>query len=46
LMPQFFVAVGVSAGVFAAVALIMAPRRIAGMLTRLHRALLGVQPAV
>jgi O-antigen/teichoic acid export membrane protein len=46
LIPQFFVAVGVSAGVFAAVALLMAPRRIAEMMARLHSALLGVQPAL
>jgi O-antigen/teichoic acid export membrane protein len=46
LIPQFFIAVGVSAGVFAGVALIVAPRRIAEMLNRLHRALLGVQPVI
>jgi hypothetical protein len=45
LVPQFLIAVGVSAGVFAGIVLIMAPRRIAEMISRLHRALLGVQPA-
>ena len=45
LVAQLLVAVGVSAGVFAAVALGMAPRRIAGMVGRLYGALLGARLA-
>ena len=42
---QFLVAVSVSAGMFAAVALGLAPRRIAGMVARLYGALLGAKAA-
>jgi O-antigen/teichoic acid export membrane protein len=44
LIPQLLVAVGVSAGVFVGIALVMAPQRIAEMIFRLRQALLGVQP--
>jgi O-antigen/teichoic acid export membrane protein len=44
LIAQLLVAAGVAAGVFAGIALIVAPKRITAMLTRLHQALLGVQP--
>jgi O-antigen/teichoic acid export membrane protein len=46
LVPQFLVAVGVSAGVFAAVALSVAPRRMMEMIARLRGALLGAQPVI
>jgi O-antigen/teichoic acid export membrane protein len=45
LVLELFVAVGVSAGVFAVVVLIAAPQRVSEMVTRLYRALLGAQPA-
>jgi O-antigen/teichoic acid export membrane protein len=41
LVPQLLVGTGVSAGIFAALVLIAAPRRIVKMVARLHSALLG-----
>jgi O-antigen/teichoic acid export membrane protein len=48
LVPQLLIAVAVSAGVFAGLALIMAPRRITGMIARLRSAFGGqvLPPAV
>lgn len=45
LVAQLLVSAGVAAGVFAAVVLLLAPRRMAEMLARLYRALLGALPA-
>lgn len=46
LIAQFFAAVGISTGVFAAIALAIAPRRITEMVLRLRGALFGIQPAI
>jgi hypothetical protein len=41
LLGQLAVSIAASAGVFAALVLALAPRRMLGMATRLHRALRG-----
>ncbi|HYP64601.1 MAG TPA: oligosaccharide flippase family protein [Acidocella sp.] len=46
LVAQLMVTSGISACIFAATALLMAPRRITGAVTRLYGALLGAQPAI